>query len=126
MVPFLELVRAEQRRSLILPTTMFGTRKRMWSAMKAKKDPKKRKITPMIPLRRRIKKAALETNELFPIDVVSEYKLRKISGVRDWPPYCGPNTTLVVLEAEPSGEENPEEDHDGGDTGASKMEGTGV
>ncbi|XP_059661724.1 uncharacterized protein LOC132307865 isoform X2 [Cornus florida] len=105
---------------------MFGTRKRMRAAMKAKKGPSPRKVTPMIPLRRPTKKVELETKELIPLGFALEYKSRMVSCVRDWRPYCGPNTTSVVLEAEPSGEEDPEEDQDGRDIGASKMEGTRV
>ncbi|XP_059627055.1 uncharacterized protein LOC132269837 [Cornus florida] len=98
----------------------------MGSAKKVKTGPRLRKVTPVIPLRRPTKKAKMETRELIPIGVASEDKSRKISCMRDWPPYCGPNTTSVVLKAEPSGEEDLEEDQDEGDTGASKMEGTGV
>ncbi|XP_059665360.1 uncharacterized protein LOC132311474 [Cornus florida] len=77
----------------LLLVLMFGTRRRMWSTMKGKRDQKKRKVTLTIPLRRPTKKAKLETKDLYPVSVVSEYKARKVSCVRDWPPYCGSNMT---------------------------------
>ncbi|XP_059650236.1 pectinesterase-like [Cornus florida] len=67
--------------------------------MKAKKDRRKKKVTPTFLLQRPTKKAELETKELVPVGVASEYKSRKVSGVRDWPPYffiLSDQTTIVV------------------------------